>query len=195
MAADCEIDQCGVLAIGRCIGCRKAFCQSHRERPVREYGDVCSACQTANIDRQRSISERILAAQEKIRSIAEALAAAKIEPDELYFEAYTTKRRTFGRDKTVEDPSRDEYGWPLGTYTWMSHINTREGLGTINVEQGTYLTIDGYIVPDGTPSARMSERDHTDLYSRLRPGFPEVDGWEAIAEKVAELAREKGVDV
>lgn len=30
MPADCEIDNCGVLAIGRCPYCRRAYCGSHQ---------------------------------------------------------------------------------------------------------------------------------------------------------------------
>ena len=30
MSADCEIDDCGVVALGRCIRCKRAFCASHQ---------------------------------------------------------------------------------------------------------------------------------------------------------------------
>lgn len=46
MAAECEIDDCGVLAIGRCVRCGRAMCQSHRA--LGNYGDpvinLCSPC-------------------------------------------------------------------------------------------------------------------------------------------------------
>lgn len=54
MAADCEIERCGVLAMGRCGQCHRAFCSSHQGISDRApglpslgqviYTDVCSAC-------------------------------------------------------------------------------------------------------------------------------------------------------
>jgi len=40
MAAGCEFNCCGVLAIGRCGSCGRAFCRSH----AHGYYD-CSACE------------------------------------------------------------------------------------------------------------------------------------------------------
>lgn len=34
MAADCEINDCGVMATGRCVLCGRAFCESHRSAPT-----------------------------------------------------------------------------------------------------------------------------------------------------------------
>jgi hypothetical protein len=47
--ADCQIDGCGVLAIGRCQACERAFCATHQahDRLGRaRYTDLCGACQS-----------------------------------------------------------------------------------------------------------------------------------------------------
>ncbi len=45
--AVCTINDCGVLAIGRCASCTNAFCQSHQARYVGSrlpYASLCSSC-------------------------------------------------------------------------------------------------------------------------------------------------------
>ena len=53
MAAECQASvggaECGVLAVGRCVQCGKAFCQTHQaadRRPPNQitYVDQCAAC-------------------------------------------------------------------------------------------------------------------------------------------------------
>ena len=51
MAAECEVTSCGVLAVGRCATCGRAFCASHRatvrNNPV---ADRCVGCQQTRED-------------------------------------------------------------------------------------------------------------------------------------------------
>ncbi len=49
MAADCQVDhrgsECGVLAIGRCASCGKAFCMTHQARDtMKTYVNQCDPC-------------------------------------------------------------------------------------------------------------------------------------------------------
>ena len=43
MAAVCEVAACGVLAVGRCATCGRAFCTSHRAAV-----DRCVGCELTN---------------------------------------------------------------------------------------------------------------------------------------------------
>lgn len=56
--AGCEVDGCGVLAIGRCADCRGAFCATHQgwaDAPRFPYIDLCAPCLTrrAEVVRQQ----------------------------------------------------------------------------------------------------------------------------------------------
>lgn len=53
MPADCQIDDCGVLAVGRCHRCRRAFCGSHQafDGQVRLV-DQCSSCRGEQRNRE-----------------------------------------------------------------------------------------------------------------------------------------------
>lgn len=47
MPAECEIDGCGVLAVGRCLTCNSGFCATHQGRTNSgntKYTDCCSRC-------------------------------------------------------------------------------------------------------------------------------------------------------
>ncbi len=51
MAAECNLDGCGVLAIGRCSDCGQAFCGSHR------HGDAtCTLCHLKSLPKPKSCS-------------------------------------------------------------------------------------------------------------------------------------------
>ncbi len=74
MAAECEVDQCGVLAVGRCHCCRRAFCRSHQaigsdaEFPATFrmlLVDRCASCES-----QLVTAKHTAATQERERSRA-----------------------------------------------------------------------------------------------------------------------------
>ncbi len=78
--AGCEISDCGVLAVGRCIDCGKAFCASHQARtpPVylgsggTAYSDLCA-------EDYRTRQE-----QDARRSVAQAAAAKGSDQEYVY---------------------------------------------------------------------------------------------------------------
>jgi hypothetical protein len=57
--ATCQIDECGIVAIGRCGACKRAFCGSHQAfasvlgRSSRIV-DRCASCQTSTRKRERN---------------------------------------------------------------------------------------------------------------------------------------------
>jgi len=66
MPADCQIDQCGVVAVGRCHVCSKAFCTT--QRALMEYCDIggrytdlCTACLRRQEDEQAASAARVRA--------------------------------------------------------------------------------------------------------------------------------------
>lgn len=76
MPADCEIKDCGVLAVGRCNACGMAFCETHRARDHRaNYVDLCSECRM----RQQIATEQ--AAKDETAAIINRLRAI-IDPFE-----------------------------------------------------------------------------------------------------------------
>ena len=40
----CELDQCGVLAVGRCSFCGLCFCRTHQAIGIQTYTNCCSSC-------------------------------------------------------------------------------------------------------------------------------------------------------
>lgn len=50
VARECEVEGCGVLAVGLCHRCKRGFCQSHQARigsPVKKFVDLCMPCRMA----------------------------------------------------------------------------------------------------------------------------------------------------
>jgi hypothetical protein len=86
----CEIDNCGVVAEGRCVYCRRTFCRSHRSIPIRRtrrssqiHGqdmyspwpyeptvDGCGACQRQAVDTDQAQRAQELAAARAAREDA-----------------------------------------------------------------------------------------------------------------------------
>jgi hypothetical protein len=63
MGATCSVDECGVVAIGRCFTCGNAFCRSHQALTV-EGTFIVDQCRPCRLNKQtRDHSERQRAAQ------------------------------------------------------------------------------------------------------------------------------------
>lgn len=78
MAATCEIDSCGVSAIGRCRDCAKAFCGSHQASILGgrafvgepRYADLCRPClDRRQVDTQESAKQRRAAVVSRLQAI------------------------------------------------------------------------------------------------------------------------------
>jgi hypothetical protein len=60
--AGCEIDSCGVAAVGRCHGCTRAFCGTHQGREDDAISvDLCSSCQAERVASAVATAEANLA--------------------------------------------------------------------------------------------------------------------------------------
>lgn len=59
MAAECEIDDCGVLAVGRCGGCGRAMCESHRVIWDGIPVNLCKPCEQKSAEEQRAEEARL----------------------------------------------------------------------------------------------------------------------------------------
>jgi hypothetical protein len=78
----CEIDCCGVTAIGRCHECRRAFCATHRAIEgfpgnQRIFSDWCTSCQdgraTASAAEDAAREQRLVASAKEIETVADPI--------------------------------------------------------------------------------------------------------------------------
>jgi len=177
-AATCEVDACGVLAVGRCVDCGRAFCGSHQALTQLTSGPVVTnLCQPCTVERARranlprELEERAVAkARERIQSVAAALERAGV-PKVKYYHAtakqfgwWTRQQGTaaiaradaFGRYRTVEDPAGHKYGWFVGSCPWSATETTSGMYGGGQTRRtiawsATFVTADGAIVKENDP--------------------------------------------
>lgn len=207
MAADCEIGNCGVLAVGRCANpdCEvpggAAYCASH----VDWNRGWCALCIWAE-DQQRQETERSTEeAREEVRRIARSLVAEGYPPDERYFRAVTYRNTLFGRPKAVEDPARDRYGWYVGTYEWSAEKHLSDGRDTPGRVIRTLRT---FVTEHGDLAAEGGEEGYPRIQGRYM-GLSEVASvlgqstnppteaelWKQITDALAKLAQRRGVSI
>jgi hypothetical protein len=179
MPADCEVDRCGVLAVGRCanpscaIPGGAAFCASHAGTG---YGSVtnlplalrqvlpqpqsqgwCLSCVRAEARTKQATKQQteqsVGRMREFVRSAARALVAAGAEPDVRYFHGRTTKTTLFGHIKDIDDPAEDQYGWLIGTYPWSVdktiHDSRFDTPGRVVRNLRTFVTAGGDLAAQG----------------------------------------------
>jgi len=93
MAATCELTAngtaCGVMAIGRCVDCSRAFCDSHRAAGYQvRYVDLCGTC----------LAKRDELAMEKGKAAARREKQAQVQKQ--------VQARDRARDLAAETPNR-----------------------------------------------------------------------------------------
>jgi hypothetical protein len=119
MAADCEISDCGVAAMGRCPKCNKAFCFSHKWGHG-EY-TICSEC-GAKRDAPAKAQAALRWAVEKFISSGEArklLVTANVPSVNLVFREWKWDRGSWlRRSKSIETDIDRGVGWHLGSFEW-----------------------------------------------------------------------------
>jgi len=185
MAAECEINDCGVLAIGRCAGCGRAMCASHQSQ---DYVDECSECYSARYkagaDAFHEANDRTARARQQVQAVARRLVEAGFPPDCFLREGTRFKDRWFGGQKQVRDRSADVYGWLVGEYTWREREAGMYGGDREKERQvRTYVTSHGGITREGTGWHSEGELSGG--------GYP---FWEEIASKMITIARQHGVE-
>jgi hypothetical protein len=160
VSAGCTIDACGVVAIGRCRRCRRAFCMSHQgENRTRRFTDVCSACApTLVADRaahptSHAESPRWLLQHRGL----ELLRNAGVVPDDLVRTVVTSRLSLLGnRERVRYEPVGHAY--VLGAFEWADDTGHHE-VWTTGLRQG--------------PRARPGWGEPVRL--RITPG-----GWEIV---------------
>lgn len=116
MAVACEVDNCGVLAVGRCTSCNRAFCLSHM---ASTSTDMCTVCQsernTAHFRAQWDPVKELQRAPAALR--AAGVPSVPVHASRVGF-IHDRKGRLKGVE-TIVDPTAME-GWLLGQYHWVA---------------------------------------------------------------------------
>lgn len=137
-AAVCEIDGCGVLAVGRCATCKRAFCSSHQGygrdsfmHPI-PYIDMCAPCMEAKkaADAKRAEEARAPYFYFESGTARAELLASGVQSVPLYVvrqEWKVTKTDFWGRahHEMVDNVQSVGRGWILGMFKWK--FNLRDG--------------------------------------------------------------------
>lgn len=212
MPAECEINGCGVLAVGRCAECGKGMCASHRAHG--EYGPIvnrCSECERRENQKRLEIFEglreddnpvvqRELRAQRRIKYIARRLTEAGIVPDPPVMEGRRAGRGLVGRRKREQDASGGGLGWYVGDHGWeVPESEPRSDRARSWKIAKSFVAPDGRLVMEGghvcgeggfyAPFKLAPYKTSADTFN-LEPEL-----WEEIASKMEDLARERGVPI
>lgn len=198
MPAKCEIAACGVLAVGRCEGCGKAYCRTHAgttNQGRTELTNCCRPCAEIS-DSQRAEARqvaRLLSSPGTIRAIAAQMAATDcggLVPRSL------TRRRhipgnLFRKSRSVEEIVELDPAWPVGKLSWMIDISGKGDLQREFMESGV------------TPAGEIVLLSSADLNNPRKSGFSgfgpahrvENHGLDMVSAALVEIARAHGVSV
>jgi serine/threonine protein kinase len=125
-AAICQIDSCGVLAVGRCATCKRTFCTSHQARSGQtRYIDQCAPCLAqAQVDEEKRIQEveaKLKADEAEARKYIQsgsariALFTSGMQSVNIYKTRQKEKKGFFGQNhRWVEEIASVRRGWILG---------------------------------------------------------------------------------
>lgn len=202
---------CGILAVGRCATCGRAFCPTHQPWEYGQfsypYVDQCVSCfakTPAEVARAKSEKEKaeLRAAQEYFMSGAArtALLTAGMPPVKIYSVERRSKPSFFGY-KEVEDatPFIHEYGgtrtevqqiWILGEFTWQYGI-LKYPPDSYEIVTGKCLTAlldlsPAFPVPDTLVRVRSWSRG----YEYLKSSTSHFFGWIEASQAVKRLTGE-----
>lgn len=121
--------ECRIAAVGRCSGCGRAFCDTHRARALTgaAYTDFCKLClaaeEAAKQDRLRHEADIRARERQQIQDHLLVLERAGVGPRE----RCTTKieYKSFGRTSRKVLPL--EPAWPVGNLSWKYSETWRTG--------------------------------------------------------------------
>jgi hypothetical protein len=134
-AALCEVDNCGVLAVGRCATCGRAFCASHKNLyynspplanyyPPADYGHMCAPCFEVKHAKAVELHAEAQAPFKYFESGAARtdLLTSGVQPVNLYHVAlqqWERKKGFFGGGgRYVDVVTLSGRGWILGEFEW-----------------------------------------------------------------------------
>ncbi len=164
--AACEINSCGVQAIGRCRGCSSAFCATHqgvtgyshpRLTSGVKFRDQCSRCLVEAEETERKARAKldaeaeILGKAKNLRSVAEQMAEAGCPGLTPRTVSWTTTKKVFLGSRTVTESYSGESAWPVGSHDCVGRLGMTE-----KVELG--VTAEGMIVRMGDANGSYRER-------------------------------------
>lgn len=137
MPAECDIAACGVLAVGRCGNCGRAFCKSHQSRDFNvAYVDQCSACLAvaqAESEARRPVNSSFFT-DGQARAM---LLKAGVPTVELHTMGWVQEKGLF-RSRYVETAVPYCRGWLLGEIAWDCSV-VRGGMASETVPRLTAL--------------------------------------------------------
>lgn len=206
--AVCAIDDCGVIAIGRCATCKRAFCRSHQGygrdnfmQPV-PYLDLCAPCAA---ERQAAAARQAEEAQAPFMYFVSGAARTDllnsgVPSVSLYTvrEVWEPKRGFFGRGgEYVKVATPCGRGWILGMFKWKYNRN-RSGTGESVDVVGECLTALVDKTPDnwnhGLTYVQPCEGGFEDMNSGRNDQFQgewtSESGWREAMQAVKQLIGE-----
>ena len=184
VAALCEIDNCGVLATGRCASCRQAFCASHAGTVA-----ACAPCVLAEARRRetqrarKDAWERFLGDPTVFRALVEEMRAANCGGLEAREAEQWIEQRSGRRGRRQTQVKRIvplKPAWPVGEVHWtyigvddFPNMDSREVCGVTAAAAVVKLTSD------------------EDLLRRDRLRFPLA----VVVRRLIDVARAQGLEL
>ena len=193
----CELDNCGILAIGRCGTCKRPYCGSHvaynSYGPIVNFCVDCQQAQQQNYEQtQQDKRDGIRLIRQRIEVMIRMLGQAGV-PTERYLKATRWKSSLLFGERQVRNPAGDQFGWKVGVYPWMVWGSDLEA---VNLE--TYVTEDGEIAAEGGhtidhnkhygPTEAIVQAYDMDVLRKMT-GF-----WTSVADALERLLKQHGVD-
>lgn len=160
MARLCEVDECGVLAIGLCRRCSRGFCASHQS--LGTYGPDPAECQVCQRLREAPAAAAMVLAsrraawvRDEARAVLTSVGARTLGFYTVTY--YSTRTWRSGFQSRQHQQARElGRGWKLGTFGWifddLHELDHLETLLPVDPRQAN--TPIGLVV--GTPMSGMA---------------------------------------
>lgn len=204
MPAECEIDACGVLAIGRCIDCSNAFCGSHQGIIVASgsptHGtrmvDLCRNCHARRQEQQfellRQRAHHTATAPQRIAALAEQLRQAGV-PIATRRRFVGMRSRRFGGSEAVYEDV--DSAWSVGPHRWYAASKDWSGPADTGVTAGGRLVLMTEDPAAGLWMATEGRPVPSGVTVSQRPS-PSFDGsFDAVARALETFAESHGLTV
>jgi hypothetical protein len=142
--ADCEIDECGVAAIGRCGRCWQAFCGSHQAtrntgEPLVDRCRVCRPPASYQPSQYQQHLQAIGGVEQRLRDMLEQLHAAGRPGAEPLVQWDHSRSLVFVKWKQAPT---GKLGWRVGTRRWGRDL---AGERSSDDYADTFVTTDGQL--------------------------------------------------
>ena len=160
MAAECAFlvkeRPCGVAAVGRCLTCGWAFCQTHQGHgPAGEWVDTCMEClardaagSCASVPRQNGWEYIEASASNDLRAAGVPMRTV------LWLSSSWERGGLLRRGQYIQRAQRRARGWLIGSFRWSYRV---PGIhGDLEVEElALTFVLDGVIAQGADPQANL----------------------------------------